>query len=332
MTEPFAFRDENGDLRLDEALGERYVRHYTGILNSSSEEFRAMQLGYAALPPPEEDEPPSWRAWDAREREAPPGWRMTMEGDGPEVASSCQEMEPTPTYIWDVCGYYRRLGVPWAATNRQLREAYLTLDPQQTDERLHYALMQLLNPIIRRAYDRMPLGGLFMGDRDVQEVLRRQASMEASRRNAENDGWEPETSQGEVLKEWGLQDGLTPEEARERLRGNAGEAAPLGSEAGTLGSTLSQWDRHWSWFRMSDLGGTMDLPSPLVLQEWQAMIATACTELGVRMTFAVGIWPGHAPRSWRDSNKCCIFFIGNEHQTHELAIEAVRRVVAQWKQ
>lgn len=324
MTDPFRFRDPDGSLRLDEALGERYVRHYTKILRSSPEEFRAMQLGMA-LPAPGDDGDPAWPPGGPREREAPPGWRMTVEGDGPEQASSCQELEPSPTYIWDVCGYYRRLGVGWSATNRQLREAYLTLDPRQTDEQLHYALMQLLSPVIRRAYDRMPLGGLFMGDRDVQEMLRRQASLEASRRNAASDGWEPETSQGEVLKEWGLQDGLSPEEARERLRGGS-----LGSEAGTLGSTLPQWDRHWSWFRMSDLHGIMDLPSPADLEQWQAMIAAACTRLGARMTFAVGIWPGHAPRSWQDSNKCCIFFIGNEQQTQELANEAVRRVVAQW--
>lgn len=328
MTEPFAFRDPDGNLQLDKALGERYVRHYTKVLTSSSAEFAAMQLGMAA-PPPEDGEPPAWRAWDPRERDAPPGWRMTAEGSGPEQASSCTELATLPTFVWDVCGYYRRLGVPWDATNKQLRLAYLEMDPRQENEHAYYALTQLLSPVIRRAYDLMPLGGLFMGDRDVQEQIEKAAAMEASRRNA--DEWEDETTQGQVLKDWGFEKGLTPEEARERLRGTA-DSAPLGSEAGTLGSTLPQWDRHWSWFRLSDPDGTLDLPDPRVLPEWQAMVARAFTAAGEQVSFAVGIWPGNGPRSWRVSNECCIFFTGNEQATQVKANEAVRRVIAQREQ
>jgi hypothetical protein len=326
VTEPFQYRDADGHIRLDELLGERYVRHYTGILNSSSEKFAAMQLGMMTAEPEAEETVP-WAAWDPRDRPAPPGWQMRAEGQGPDQASSCQALAVLPEVVWDVCGYYRRLGVPWDATTRQLRLAYLGKDPQQRDEKLHYALMQLLDPVIRRAYDLMPLGGLFMGDRDVQEMLEKAAAMEASRRNAE-DPWD-EHDQGEVLKEWGFEKGVTPEEARERLRGDAHAETPLGSEAGTLGATLPMWDRHWTWFRLSDPQGIMDTPDPRELEAWQAMLCQAFTEAGAAVRFAVGIWPGHAPKIWRDSKECCIVFLGNEQPTQDMARDAARGFLAQ---
>jgi hypothetical protein len=329
MAEPFAFRDAQGNLRLDEALGERYVRHYTRILESSGEEFRAMQLQAIVQPPPPEDPGRHWDGWQEPRGPLVDGYELTRAGTGPEACSSSQALALLPEICWDVCGYYRRLGFSpgqfRVVTPRQLRLRYLELDPRQENERLFYALAQLLDPVIRRAYDRMPLGGLFLGDRDVRELIERQAAMEASRRNAA-DPQGAAADQGVVLKEWGFDKAASAAEARERLRG---QQEPPGDPGSALGSTLSGWDRRWSYFRLADPWAPPEEPDVQVLETWQALLCGALSDRGITGRFAVGFWPGHAPKMWRDSNNCCIFFIGKEQPAQDTANEAIRGYLAQ---
>jgi hypothetical protein len=340
MTEPYHYRNPDGSLRLDELLGERYVRHYTGILSSSNDRFAAMQL---ALPVPVDTDDPDWdTTWNRAPRGAmtDDGWMVTIEGSDIRSASSCQDLVTIPQVVWDVCGYYRRLGFrdwrTWGSvTKRQIRAAALTADPGRNDRRIAYATDQLLDPVIRRAYDLMPLGGLFLGDRDVRETIERAAAMAASRQNADAVFAEDETTQAEVLKEWGFDKGISEDEARERLSGDFRH----GDTSDALGSTMSAWERWWGWYRMSDpydddpyhddpdaWGHALGDPGGL-LEAWQAMVATALTAAGIRMNFSVGIWSGHGARSWQDSNQSCIFFIGKGPVTQQKATEAVRGFV-----
>lgn len=319
--DPYRYRNPDGTLRLDELLGERYVRHYTQILGSSNEEFAAMQLAMA---------PPAASGQDAPWREAPSsvtadGWFLVPQGAPEREASSCTDVAVMPQACWDVCGYYRRLGVHWRASRKDIRLAYLARDPAKKSEPLHYALTQLLDPVIRRAYDLMPLGGLFLGDRDVREMIERAAAMEASRRTSMMDPGEM-TAQGEVLTEWGFDKGVPEEEARERLAGTfrSGEAPD------ELGSSLEGWERRWGWYRLADpyddpFGGRVDAEA---LERWQALIAAALSEAGERVSFSVGTWPGRGTRHWRDGNKSCIFFTGGQ-VTRQAAQEAVRAYLAQ---
>jgi len=309
MTDPFRYRDENGDLRLDELLGERYVKHYVGILSSSSDEFRAMQLAAAV------DAPPQGRMVDGR--------FLLREGTGPDDATSTQVLARYPEIIWDVCGYYRRLGFDWrefrAAGPRQIRMRYLALDPRQEDEPLFYAATQLLDPLIRRAYDAQPLGGLFLGDRDVRERLEELAAREASRLTAEArqydpDGTDEPVRQEDILRGWGMdKSAASPEEARERLA------------ASVLGATLEgSWERAWSYYVLAEPGERAEVPEGL-LEAWQQLVCAALSEAGATVRFAVGYRPGLArPLSWRDSNECCIFFTGDGLPEREQAARAVR--------
>jgi hypothetical protein len=326
MTEPFHYRNADGSLRLDELLGERCVRHYTRILSSSNEQFAAMQLAMA--PAEAEDVPDTWMPWQEPLQgvRTPEGWVVAPRGAAEREASSCQELAPLPAFVWDVCGYYRRLGVPWRATRTQIRLAYLAKDPMSRSEPLHYAMTQLLDPLIRRAYDLMPLGGLFMGDREVRELIERQAAMAASARNAEAFFDDEHVSQDDVLKEWGFEKGLSEEEARERLDG--GFRHGRGSDE--LGSSLSDWETSWGWYWMSDPDDCWTgepCEDIALLETWQAMVASALTAAGVRTRFAVGIWHGNGARSWRDGNKGCIFFIGRGRCTQREATEAVRAYI-----
>lgn len=327
MAEPYKYRNEDGSLRLDELLGERYVRHYTRILESSSDEFAAMQLAMAVQPADLSEPVPSW-AYGRQERGTvtPDGWLVAAEGGPCREASPCQDLALLPEVCWDVCGYYRVLGVHWKASKKEIVQAQLRIDPGRDDPEISYASSQLLDPVIRRAYDLTPLGGLFMGDRRTCERIEQAAAMEASRQNAE--AWlagEKATSQGQVLKGWGYDKGVSAGEARERLAGQFRH----GSGSDGLGSSLPAWERYWGWYRMSDPYDDVPGPDIALLEQWQAIVARAFRACGSREMFAVGTWAGHGVRMWRDSNQCCIVFIGKGIVTQELATRAVRGYIAQ---
>jgi hypothetical protein len=257
---------------------------------------------------------------------------------------------PLPEIVWDVCGYYRALMFHWTefrqATARDIRLHYLAVDPRQEDSDTFYAATQLLDPEVRWAYDRQPLGGLFLGDRNVRSMLEAMAAREAARRNAEAYERDPEgysehlgegvTKQQDVLTEWGFdKSGVSAAEARERLRAQY-EAGPEPPAGGALGASLSRWDRHWSYYVLVDPGdGALAAWSPAenVLEAWQALLCAVLSVHGITEQFAVGLWPGPGTKVWRDSNECCIFFVGNgEQPTHQMANEAVAGYLAQNRQ
>lgn len=336
MTDPFQYRDANGNLRLDELLGEEYVRHYTRILSSSSEEFSATQLSMAVQAPPAGD-PGGAYSWREPRRGVltSDGWLLSPEGTAERWASSVTDLAVQPGICWDVCGYYRLLRVHWRADARELRVAYLEVNPDDSSEPVRYAYMQLRDPVIRRAYDMTPLGGLFMGDRDVRAMIERRAAVEAARRNAEagiaGEDFEPEARHKEVLRDWGFEK-ASAEEATSRL---AGGGFRQGTASDELGSTLASWERNWGWYRMTDpydddpWEGVPGRELAALLERWQAMIARALSARRRRVEFAVGIWPGNEPKAWRDSNEpCIVFLVGQGHPTQQRANEAVRGFLA----
>lgn len=324
MGDPYQFRNPDGTLRLDELLGERAVRHYTAILGSSSSEFAAMQLTMGDMAPEAgHHAQPAWR-------EDAGGWTLIREGAFQVTASSCQDVATWT--CWDVCGYYGRLGIRWHAgvwrtTSQELRVAYLEVNTADKSEPIRYALMQLRDQVIRRAYDMMPFGGLFLGDRTVREMIERAAAREAARQaGAAHAAGEEPPGQERVLRDWGFQkEGVSAEEARERLsQFRQGEADD------ELGSSIGRWERSWGWYRLCLTGEPSwagDAASRL--EQWQAMVAGALGRRGIRMEFAVGAWPGSKPRTWRNGNESCIIFLmGNGRPTPEMADEAVRGYVA----
>ncbi|MCW2929893.1 MAG: hypothetical protein JWM19_855 [Actinomycetia bacterium] len=332
--QPFQYRNPDGTLRLDELLGEQHVRHYTRVLESSSDEFRAMQLAMK-VPDVHQEAPGYFRPPPPRGVMTDDGWLMTAEGAAEAEASSCTALALRPDHCWDVCGYYRALGVHWRATRKEVLAAQIRLDPWRDRRRdVSYAVDQLLDPVIRRAYDLMPLGGLFMGDRDVRARIEKLAAMEASRRNAEawaagEDRPEP-AALGRVLGEWGFTKDLTPDEARDRL---AGEPFRRGRASDELGSSRGDWESSWGWYRLTDPYDPDDggAPSPAVLEAWQAMVSGALAAAGQRVSFAVGTWPGTGAHVLQVSKERCIFLIGKGEITREMATVAVMGFLARVK-
>lgn len=121
--------------------------------------------------------------------------RPRLVGDGPATCSTCTSLVRQPEFIADVNGYYRDLGVDPRASRVQIKRAYLARGTG--DVRLTFVVKQLLDPVVRRAYDLTPLGHVFF-DRYVLASVRRSAALRATR-GAGEDGATPDTPSEVVL-------------------------------------------------------------------------------------------------------------------------------------
>ena len=236
---------------------------------------------------------------------------MQQVGTGPAFCSSSQVIALSPGFCWDVCRYYARLGVHWQATKKQIREAYLGLDPMNQSEYLHYAMTQLMNEELRRQYDRMPLGGYFLHDKIVQELLKREAIRVAGEMNAE--GGEQVTAE-DILDAMGF--GIKgQDETAEGERPEALRALPLAGGA---------WSAMWSWYRLS---GDREVTSPPgELEKWQLMLVRAFAAAGISASFAVGRYSGRGIHVRRGSSPgSLIMFLGRDEPAQQLADSAVEQ-------
>lgn len=82
---------------------------------------------------------------------------------GPFEFATAQGLEPWPTIVWDVNGYYRELGVLSRATRAELKMAYQA-KRGWASARLTYVLRQLLDTEIRAAYDSSRPGSVFFDE------------------------------------------------------------------------------------------------------------------------------------------------------------------------
>jgi hypothetical protein len=271
---------------LDELLGEKDVRHYLKFIEGANRSF-VVNPGSLEEAEDEGRVPPEWEAsgggvWT--KPGIPAGREIVRVGFGPDSCSPSGELRVQPEVVWDVCGYYRRLGAHWSATRRQLVSCYLGRAGARQDtgdtRALTYALAQLLDPEIRAAYDRAPLGSLFLLDQPTQEMLKAAAALAAARRAYETG--EVVTAE-DVLEEQGLR--LQPKSAREEAMAAAEEPDPESAESRyVLGSSPAlRWQRQWSWYEEP---GT--LQSAGVLEEWQALLIGAFREENLIVSFAVG--------------------------------------------
>jgi hypothetical protein len=225
------------------------------------------------------------------------------------VASTCTELVCSPPVIWDANGYYRAHGFSWpyrGITRRDLRQAHHQRGIE--DRWLTYALKQLCDPRIRRAYDATPLGEPFL-DAYVQFWLKSQAAGKASR--------ESERA-GEVI---------TPEDVLSDLGYDIDPAQDLSStppveDPETGGTVSAPWT--WAYYQHRSTCDDSDR-----LGRWQEMLVKAFARVGTRRRFAVG-FVGRQAHQWvagEVHGHLVVFLNDRIEPTSELAAIAVASII-----
>ena len=254
-------------------------------------------------------------------QELPVDDTLVPAGRGPDAASSSQALARSPGICWDVCGYYRRLRLPWTATKKQIRNALFRSKATIGAGRAHliYAAKQLLNEGIRARYDRMPLGGVFLEDKDVQDRIKRAAHRAASAMAAR--GFSHVTPES-VLGEWGFS--VTPRGGPQG-EGRGRQAPPPAPppQPGWLFPPASEWLGTWSWYREPQADDAFGLRSEQ-LETWQLLLIRAFAARGAVARFAVGLCagPGFRIRPAPDQGTLVVL-LGDSGPSPELAAAAV---------
>lgn len=212
---------------------------------------------------------------------------------GPLDVSTCTELAVIDPPIWDTNYYYRSLGIeaPYKPTKKELRLAYQAVDGQNS-ERLTYHLKQLLDPDIRKAYDRTPLGRRYQ-DKYVIEESMRKLSQKAS---------EQSQASGKIVT---VEDLI---QAFER---------EMPQKPKELTPKYINWE--WSYYLCNSRKYHVE-----DLAEWQQLLVSAFAERGVKWKISVGyIGNTKRPVVVRSHEGRVVFFLNEQvTPTPELAKRA----------
>lgn len=190
-------------------------------------------------------------------------------GWGPARWSTSMALVPVTRVCHDVNGYYRELGVDWRATRKELMQAYMAKDGQSS-VRLTYVFKQLLDPLIREAYDKSPKGEPFLDDY-TQDDLKRRAHVEAARRSNLGQTVTPD----EVLDEMGYVS-LDDEEGVDTVRANRQDSSQSKARQGWRYSYYAWQTREF-------------VQNESRLQEWQELLSQASGLVGSTAEIAIGV-------------------------------------------
>ena len=310
---------------LDDFLTDEERRHYERFLGAGSltvfvhpDPYRSWQWTATTV---STGQPQAFRyAAIAAVQELPVDDTLVPAGRGPDAASSSQALTRSPEICWDVCGYYRRLRLPWTATKKQIRTALFRSKATIGAGRAHliYAAKQLLDEGIRARYDRMPLGGVFLEDKDVQDRIKRAAHRAASAMAAR--GFSHVTPES-VLGEWGFS---VNHPGGPQGEGRGRQAPPPASPLRPgLFPPASEWLTVWSWYREPAAEDAFGLRAE-ELETWQLLLVRAFAARGLRARFAVGLCagPGFRIRPAPDQGTLVVL-LGEGGPSPELAAAAV---------
>lgn len=193
-------------------------------------------------------------------------------GNGPDSASTCTDLEgPLPLHIWDVNCYYRDLRVPTNATRKQLMRAYQRFG-NNPNARLTYVFKQLLNPVVRREYDMMPLGSVYI-DQFVHDAVHRAVQREMARRRLRQSQEQMDDPQDvnyeDVLVDMGFR--IVPDE----------DEVDNAEDEG-LTASAPRWGYSFYLWKSNEREDTARLAM------WQEHVVAALARKGVRTRIAVG--------------------------------------------
>lgn len=211
-------------------------------------------------------------------------------GEGALTRSTSLEVERWPSVVWDVNAYYLELGVGFRATRGQMGAAYYARNGHDS-ERLTYVFQQLLNPVVRRAYDAVPLGEVFI-DRYFIEELKRQAIAKA--RELVDLGFE--TTAEEIMEDMVASLGGRPPHPDLDIPQKVGDDSPGGhtrSDSAEVPSSAGSDPWLYSYFLFGMQEWEQPVTTRLTMRLWQEALVTECQRRGIKASFGVGLMTGH---------------------------------------
>ena len=223
--------------------------------------------------------------------------RVGHHGITPIGSTNCT-LVPHRLIVWDVNGYYRELGVPTHATRVEIKRRFIELGPNPT-ERQTYIAKQLLDADVRRLYDAVPLGQLFVDDYLIQAALRR--------------------SKDEAAQ--AIRDGMVGEDELEPLT-----AEDLADAFGTTIDALDSGRRRvhderptepWGFYLWRSFSNDIDR-----LKEWRSALVSALWMRGVIANIAVGYLKGMESWVVAEVGSATVFFLNEEQVPTEAMAEA----------
>lgn len=241
-------------------------------------------------------------------------------GDGDPDFSTCTDLETTdPVLCWDVNGYYRDLGVHWRATKKELFIAYRD-DGGPDNARLTYVFKQLINPVIRRKYDKAPFGSRFVDKYVAEEIIRemKRQMAAAGMDTADDDNIR------RVAKHFGLEtepEDDTPEgDPVEEIDKDPSQDEDVSDPPEILAAAPPFSYPFYLWRSRCDDRERLGL--------WQSMLVQAFSQKGVKRRLSVG-YLGRMAHSWSHmtvGRRLVVFLNENHEPTPEMA-EAVADLI-----
>lgn len=189
-------------------------------------------------------------------------------GWGPDRWSTSTALVPVEPVCYDVNGYYRELGVDWRASRKELREAYVAKNGQESP-RLTYIFKQLLDPVVREAYDKTPQGEVFLDDYTEADLSRR-AHEEAGKRALLG----LEDSVEDVLADWGYV--VLDREEVDNVRAVRQDRPQR--------TRRSEWNYSYYAWKTEDF-----VQDEARLQEWQKLLSKAAAQAGRSPDVSIGL-------------------------------------------
>lgn len=233
-------------------------------------------------------------------------------GWGPDRWSTSMALVPVERVCHDVNGYYRELGVDWRATRKELREAYQEQNGQAS-ARLTYVFKQLLDPLIREAYDRSPKGELFLDDY-TEDDLKRRAHEEAGRRASMGQSATAE----DVLDDWGYV--TLDDEEVDTVRAVRNDRPQR--------KARQEWRYSYYAWKTENF-----VQNEARLQEWQELLSEVASRVGHSPEVAIGVTSLVTLSDQRFiiepvGGKPVIFFFTEAEPTPEIAEQALSELLS----
>lgn len=175
-----------------------------------------------------------------------------------------------PPFSWDVNGWYRTLGIGWPyrVPSSALAKYYLQVDGPN-NARATYVLKRLLDKQVRREYDLMPLGTIFLGDERVQQRIRQAANRRQAQAAAEG----VEMTEEDLYDELGL-----------KFENNSADEVDKTPDVGE-----DPLARYSYWIKSMDTFPAYDDIYLDHLCTWRKFFVHVCTKAKLNIDFSLGL-------------------------------------------